>query len=137
LVVTGALAFQNNAMAVAATQIAGQVFQVASASLVSTLIQSGAGPQQLADRAFLALARYSTAEQGQDNLWEGANLTQDWLAIPTQTPAAATDNDAAATAGQKAMDQQQAAAERIAVMDQVFALMADDGDDFADFGAND
>jgi autotransporter-associated beta strand protein len=135
LIVTGALAFQNNAAAMAATQIAGQMFQVASAALVSTLIQSGAGPQQLVDRVFLALARYSTAVEAQDNLWDGANLTQDWLAIPTQTPAAATGN--AATADQKAMDQQQAAAERIAVVDQVFALMADDGDDFANFGAND
>jgi hypothetical protein len=127
LIVTGALAFQGNAAAVAATQIAGQVFQVGNAALYSTLLLNGTSPQQLADRLFLALARFSNADQAQDNLWDGTGLKQDWLAIPMQTPAVA--NDAAVTADQRAADQQ-AARERIAVVDQVFALMADDMNDF-------
>jgi hypothetical protein len=131
LIVTGALAFQNNAMAVAATQIAGQVFQVGNAALVSTLLQTGASPQQLMDRVFLAMARYNSAEQAQDNVWDGSNLRQDWLATPTQTPAAATDTDAGATADQRTADQQ-AIAERIAAVDQVFARFADETDDFLD-----
>jgi hypothetical protein len=135
LIVTGALAFQSNAAAVAATQIAGQVFQVGNAALFNTLLLNGTSPQQLADRLFLALARFSNADQAQDNLWDGTALRQDWLAIPTQTPAAAADSNAATPADPKAAEQQ-AVSERIAVVDQVFALMADDSDDFADFGKN-
>jgi hypothetical protein len=131
LIVTGALAFQRNAMAVAATQIASQLFQVGNGPLVNTLLQNGASPQQLVDRLFLALARYSTAEEAQDNVWDGSNLRQDWLAIPAQTPSVATDSEAAGALDQKVADQQ-TVAERIAVVDQVFARFADETDDFGD-----
>jgi hypothetical protein len=103
-------------MAVAALQVAGQVFQVGKAAAVGTLFQGGASPQQLMDRLFLAMARYTTVEDAQDNLWDGANVRTDWLAIPAQSSAATGDIDAVS--------------DRIAVNDQVFARFTDKTEDF-------
>ena len=135
LIVTGALAFQSNAAALAATQPAGQVFQLSNVPVLSAALGSTT-PQQLMDRLFLALARWTDApaDQGQETFWSNAVKGEDWLAIPaTRTEARAEIS--AVTQDQQAADQQ-AVSDRIAVVDKVFAQLVDETDDFSDFGDN-
>jgi hypothetical protein len=127
LVVTGALAFQTNGAAIAATQLVGQVTQVVNAPMVN-ILQSLNNPQQFADQLFLALARGTEAPVSQDSvnslIWEGIGLQQDWLTVPTQ----GTQSDATTdTANQPAVSNSTTA------VDQVFAQLAET-DDFSDFG---
>jgi hypothetical protein len=138
VIVTGALSFQSNQSSVAATQPAGQVFQIGNAPLVSTLL-SGNSPQQLADRLFLALARgtdalveFNSLSLFQDNPRDVAAQHPNWLAMISQSARPAIEASAGTpventTTGQRASD-------HIAVVDKVFAQLADDSDDFSDFG---
>jgi hypothetical protein len=121
VVVTGALAFQQNAVSLAATQLANQV-----SSLVN-----GVAPQQLMDRVFLAMARWADApaDQALDAFVDAALNGKDWLSIPTQT----TSEPATESSASPLRDQAQAAVhERIAVVDEVFSQEASPWDDFGD-----
>jgi len=135
LIVTGALAFQTNAATLAATQLVGQVFQLSNVPALSAALGSTT-PQQLMDRLFLALARWTDApaDQAQETFWTNAVRGEDWLAIPTSAVESGTDSSAV-TEDQQAADQQ-AVSDRIAVVDQVFAQLVDETDDFSDFGDN-
>jgi hypothetical protein len=119
LIVSGALAFQTNAAMLAATQIAGQVFQIGNLPLVSALA-TGNASQQLTDRVFLALARWTDT---------AGDLNLDWLAIPLQLPA----NDLQPGTQDGQTPDKQDVSERIAVVDQVFAEEMDEFSDLGDF----
>jgi hypothetical protein len=81
----------------------------------------------------LALARWSEAtNQPQETFWNNATRGEDWLAIPTATET--RTEPTAVTPEQQSVDQQ-AVADRIAVVDKVFAQLVDETDDFGDFGA--
>ncbi len=138
LIVTGALAFQTNTNPVAATQLSGQVMQVANISWLNLLNVSG--QQSAAERMFLATARGTDAptELGQLSqslnglLWGMAAPQLDWLVDPAQTITAPRQQDSAdGTADQ----QSSVDSDRIAVVDQVFAEFANETDDFGDLGS--
>jgi len=126
---SGALAFQTNL--VAATQLAGQVFQVSDLSALNTFLR-GNSPQQLADRLLLALSRWEIASADVSSYWDNATLNQNLFAVSTQSTAVATD----AAADQQQAADQQAVSDHVAVVDTVFAQLAGDMDDFSDFGDN-
>ena len=132
LIVTGALAFQSNAT-LAATQLAGQVFQLSNVPVLSAALGSTT-PQQLMDRLFLAMARWTDGppDQSADTFWTNVAKGEDWLAIPT-TPVETRAESSAATDQQAS---EQVVSERITVVDKVFAQMVDETDDFSDFGPN-
>ena len=66
----------------------------------------------------------------QDNLWDSATLNLDWLSSRGQAPANETARSTDGT-----LDPQ-ASSERTAAVDQVFAQLVDQTDDFSDFGDN-
>jgi autotransporter-associated beta strand protein len=110
VVVTGALAFQQNAVSVV--------------------------PQQLVDRAFLALARWADAptDQAPDVFVGAAESYQSWLVCPTLAPAFEGQSDSLQP--HDTMANQQVVSERISVVDKLFAQFADETNDFGDFGDN-
>src|SRR5207237_110189 len=125
--------FQSNAAALAAalaaTQPAGQVFQLSNVPVLSAALGSTT-PQQLMDRLFLALARWTDApaHQGQETFWTSTVKGEDWLAIPEARTETRTESSAV-TQDQQAADQQ-AVPDRIAVLDKVFAQLVDETDKF-------
>jgi hypothetical protein len=127
VVVTGALAFQQNAVSLAATQLANQV-----SSLVN-----GVAPQQLMDRVFLAMARWADApaDQALDAFVDAALNGKDWLAIPTGSSTVDAQSDSSLPAEQTSADQG-VASERVSVVDSLFAQLADETNDFGDLGDN-
>jgi len=135
VVVTGALAFQNNQV-MAATQLIGQVFQIANLPMVNGLVQ-GNTADQFVDRLFLALARgtdavasdFDAVTAAPGNFWD--TVVQDWMVIPSQPAALQTQSDASAVESESI---EQTGADRIAVVDQVFAGLVDETDDFSDLG---
>jgi hypothetical protein len=128
MVVTGALAFQTNS----ASPLAGQVLQVTNLLVVNAVL-GGNTPQQLMDRLFLAVARWTDtpANEDQDASWDNATRGQDWLAIRTPSVTTTRTDESVATAYQQAAEQQ-AVSDRIAVVNEVFAQLADEADDFGD-----
>jgi hypothetical protein len=135
--VTGALAFQTNVTAIATAQLASQLFQAGSPTV--NMIQKSNSPQQLADRLFLALARATDASTdlnplnlSLDVLRDGAALQPDWLA--GQCPPAGARPGMFADASYQQATDQKAGTDRIGVVDKVFAQLANDMDDFSDFG---
>jgi hypothetical protein len=135
LVVTGALAFQTNAATLAATQLTAQVFQIGNTSVASNLL-NGNSLQQLADRLFQALARSTdlSTDVAQDKLWDGANLNQAWLAIPSQDTAREIPAQSADAVAESQTSGRQDISDRVAALDKVFAELAVTMDDFSDFG---
>jgi hypothetical protein len=136
VIVTGALTFQSNQSSVAATQVAGQMFQVGNAPLVNAIL-GGNSPQQLADRLFLALARGTDAlalsevsafDLFQDNLRDVAIQHPDWLAMISQSATPAIEASAGTAAENTTSGQ--AVSDHLAVVDKVFAQLADETDDF-------
>jgi len=133
LVVTGALAFQNN-QPVAATQLVGQVFQIANLPLLNSLMQ-GNTTEQFVDRLFLALSRGTDAVASDfdslttvpTNFWD--SVVQDWMVIPSQSADHASADEGAAQS-----QAVQSEAGSVAVVDQVFAGLMDETDDFTDLG---
>ena len=95
-------------------------------------------PQQLADRLFQALARWSDtpADLGQDTLWDGALLNQAWLAVQSQAAVSATPARSADAAPEQQGTDKLSGSDHAALVDQVFAQLADETDDFSDFGDN-
>ena len=135
VIVTGALSFQSNQSSVAATQAAGQVFQIGNAPLVNAILGTHS-PQQLADRLFLALARgtdalaeFNSLSLFQNNLRDVAAQHPDWLALASRS---ATESSADTLVSDGAAGQ--AVSNHLAVVDKIFAQLADDSDDFSDFG---
>jgi hypothetical protein len=128
VVVTGALAFQTSA----ASPLAGQVIQITNLPVVNAILGDNT-PQQLMDRLFLAVARWpdAPADEAQGAFWDNATRGQDWLAIRTPSVTATRTDESVATVDQQAAEQQ-AVSDRTAVVDEVFAQLADDADDFGD-----
>jgi hypothetical protein len=124
LVVTSALAFQASA--------ANQVIQITNLPVVNVVL-AGTTPQQLMDRLFLAVARWAEApaDEAQDAFWDNAIRGQDWLAVHTPSVTAARTDDSVRAPEQQTVEQQ-AVSDRIAVLDEVFAQLADEADDFGD-----
>jgi len=136
LVVSGALAFQSNQPSVAAIQPAGQVFQIGNAPLANAILGAHS-PQQLADRLFLALARGTDAlalseasafNLFQDNPRDVAAQHPDWLAMISQSATPAIEASAGTATENTTFGQD--VSDHLAVVDKVFAELADDSDDF-------
>ena len=110
------------------------MFQLSNVPVLSAALGSTT-PQQLMDRLFLAMARWTEgpADQSTDTFWTNAVKGEDWLAIPTTT--VETRVDSSAVTPEQQTGDQQAVSERIAVVDKVFAQLVDETDDFSDFGA--
>jgi len=134
VVVTGALAFQTTA--VAATQLAGQAFQIGNTGWLSSLLANN-NPQQLADRLFLALARLSDTPVDLSTLPEASLKSLAWDAAPQATWLADTNDGTVADTQTNAQDQQAAAtADHMAALDRIFADLGAQIDDLGDLENN-
>jgi len=129
LVVAGSLELQTKTAS-------GQHFQIGTLPVQNTLLYRNSPGQLASERLFLDLAQRTDvpADRSVDNLWYGAALQRDWLALPINASAAeAWTGFSAAGVDQHATDQQAFSDHRSAA-DNVFAKLANDMDDFSDFG---
>jgi hypothetical protein len=132
VVVTGALAFQQNALSLAAAQFVG--LQLGSQSIVNAF--QSAAPRQLIDRVFLALGQWAdAASDSAADVFASAVLDcGDWLAV--SAAATVQKQPSSSLPGQERTADRQVARDGVSVMDRIFARLADESNDLGDFGEN-
>ncbi len=135
LIVTGALAFQPGAQPTA-TSI-GQVIQIGNAPLLVSF-SSGMNSRDLVDKLFQAWSRKAEApaENDSPSVWSRSMnwdaLQLDWLPMLNQSQETeASKGDATSSADESAASPA-VDLDSTAALDDIFARMADDMDDFSD-----
>jgi hypothetical protein len=115
------------------------MFQIGSLPLFNAFLYRNSQGQLAADLLFLALARgmdgkadLNALDLFQDNLWDHAALIRDWLAIPPQNFRVA--NDCFTCTPCQQTTQKPTFSNPISVVDNIFALLADEIDSFGDVG---
>ena len=137
LIVAGALAVQTNST----MQPAGQLFQIGNWPLSNMLLYQSSPAQIVVNRLFQAMARMTDAPVDQnllellrnsvDNLtWD--SLTQNWLHTPSQFSSFVSPNELDAADVDRQGANQQTGAYQNAVVERLFADLANEMDDFND-----